>query len=140
LLHCDFVYVEPDAQLYAPFVGLGLVPEAASSLLLPSVVGPRRASELLLSGRRIDGLEAVSWGLANATGSPVLDRALEAAHHLAAQPPQAVRASKALLRSNEMTVPGRMAEEMSAFVAALGGDEFAEVIAARTEKRSAVFR
>jgi enoyl-CoA hydratase/carnithine racemase len=140
LLHCDLVYVEPDAQLFAPFVGLGLVPEAASSLLLPSVVGPRRASELLLSGRRIDGLEAVSWGLANAVGSPVLGRALEAAYHLAEQPPEALRASKALLRSNETTVQGRMAEEMAAFVNALGGDEFAEVMAARTEKRSAVFR
>jgi enoyl-CoA hydratase/carnithine racemase len=140
LLHCDLVYVEPEASLFAPFVELGLVPEAASSLLLPRVVGERRASELLLSGRRINGLEAVEWGLANEAASPVLDRALSAAHQLAALPPQAVRASKALMRSNDMTVQGRMAEEMSEFVKALVGDEFPEVIAARAEKRPPVFR
>jgi enoyl-CoA hydratase/carnithine racemase len=140
LLHCDLVYVEPEASLFAPFVELGLVPEAASSLLLPRVVGERRASEILLSGRKITGLEAVSWGLANEAASPVLARALRAAQHLASLPPQAVRTSKALLRSNDMTVQGRMAEEMSEFDKALGGSEFPEVIAARAEKRPAVFR
>jgi enoyl-CoA hydratase/carnithine racemase len=139
LLHCDLVYVEPDARLFAPFVELGLVPEAGSSLLLPRVVGERRASELILGGRHIDGIEAVNWGLANALATPVVDRALEAARQIAAQPPRAMRTSKALLRSNETTLPGRMAEEMSAFVAALGGKEFPEVIAARSEKRAPVF-
>ena len=78
LLHCDLVFVDPDAKLYAPFVELGLVPEAASSLLLPRVVGDRRAAELLLSGRRISGIEAAEWGLANAAISPALDAALAA--------------------------------------------------------------
>lgn len=140
LLHCDLVYVEPSAKLFAPFVELGLVPEAASSLLLPKVVGERRASDLILAGRRLDGLEAAEWGLANAAVSPALTRALESAHHLAHQPPNAVRASKALLRSDEGTVAGRMAEEMREFVQALGGDEFKEVIAARSEKRPPVHR
>lgn len=63
LLHCDLVFVEPNAKLYVPFVELGLVPEAASSLLLPKVVGDRRAAELLLLGRRIDGIEAAAWDL-----------------------------------------------------------------------------
>jgi enoyl-CoA hydratase/carnithine racemase len=139
LLHCDLVYVEPDASLFAPFVDLGLVPEAGSSLLLPRVVGERRASELILGGRRIDGTEAVSWGLANGLATPVLDRALDVARQIAAQPPRATRTSKALLRSNEMTVSGRMAEEMSAFLVALQGTEFPEVMAARSEKRAPVF-
>jgi enoyl-CoA hydratase/carnithine racemase len=139
LLHVDLVYVEPDAKLSVPFVSLGLVPEAASSLLLPRMVGPRHAAELLLAGRTIDGTEAVAWGLANAVASPVLDAALEAAHRLAAQPPAAVRATKALLRSEEGTVAGRMAEEMEAFGAALLGAEFAEVIAARRDRRDPVF-
>lgn len=140
LLHCDLVFVEPNAKLYVPFVELGLVPEAASSLLLPKVVGDRRAAELLLLGRRIDGIEAAAWGLANAAVSPALDNALAAAHHLAVQPPNAVKATKALLRSNEATVDGRIAEEMKAFVKALGGSEFAEVIAARNEERPPVHR
>ncbi len=131
LLHCDLVYVEPEAKLWAPFVELGLVPEAASSLLLHRVIGERRATELLLCGRHIDGREAAAWGLANAAVTPVLEAALEAAHGLAAQPPGAVRASKALLRSDEHSVHGRMAEEMTAFHQALGGPEFARIIGSR---------
>jgi enoyl-CoA hydratase/carnithine racemase len=131
LLHCDLVFVEPAADLSAPFVALGLVPEAASSLLLPRVIGERRASEVFLTGRHISGAEAVEWGLANAVASPVLPAALEAAERVAGQPHAAVRASKALLRSGELTVQGRMAEEMAAFADALKGPEFAEVMAAR---------
>src|SRR5271155_5109764 len=70
LLHCDLVYVEPTAQLSVPFVELGLVPEAAASLLLPRFIGERRASEVILSGRHIDGVEAAAWGLANEAVSP----------------------------------------------------------------------
>jgi enoyl-CoA hydratase/carnithine racemase len=131
LLHCDFVFVEPTADLSAPFVSLGLVPEAASSLLLPRVVGERRASEIFLMGRHVNGSEAVDWGLANAVASPVLSAALEAAERVAAQPHGAARASKALMRSHELTVQGRMAEEMAAFADALKGTEFAAVMAAR---------
>ncbi len=131
LLHCDLVYAEPEAKLWAPFVELGLVPEAASSLLLPRVIGERRASELILCGRRIDGREAAEWGLANAAVTPVLEAALEAARQLAAQPRGAVRASKALLRSEEHSVEGRMAEEMKAFGEALAGPEFARIIGSR---------
>jgi enoyl-CoA hydratase/carnithine racemase len=134
LLHCDLVFVEPTADLRAPFVQLGLVPEAASSLLLPRVVGERRASDLILTGRRLTGTEAVEWGLANAAASPVLPVALEAAERIAAQPHGAARVSKALLRSHELTVQGRMAEEMAAFAAALKGPEFAAVMAARKAK------
>jgi enoyl-CoA hydratase/carnithine racemase len=139
LLHCDLVYVEPSAVLSAPFVALGLVPEAASSLILPRVVGERRASEILLAGRKISGSEAAEWGLANAAATPVLPAALEAAASLAVQPPQAVRRAKALLHSDELTIAGRMAEEMTRFIEALGGVEFKEVIAARNEKRPPVF-
>jgi enoyl-CoA hydratase/carnithine racemase len=134
LLHCDLVFVDPAADLSAPFVGLGLVPEAASSLLLPRVVGERRASEIFLTGRHLSGSEAVEWGLANAAASPVFPAALEAAERVAAQPHHAVRSSKALLRSRELTVQGRMAEETDAFAAALKGPEFAEVMAARKSR------
>jgi len=131
LLHCDLVFVEPTADLSAPFVALGLVPEAASSLLLPRVVGERRASEIFLTGRHLRGSDAVEWGLANAAASPVLPAALEAAKRIAAQPHDAARTSKALLRSRELTVQGRMAEEMAAFAEALQGPEFRAVMAAR---------
>jgi enoyl-CoA hydratase/carnithine racemase len=139
LLHCDLVYVEPDAVLTVPFVSLGLVPEAASSLLLPRIVGERRAADLLLTGRKISGTEAAEWGLANEAVSPALGAARDAAGRLAAQPPHAVRSTKALLRSEEHTVAGAMAEEMGHFAPALRGPEFAEVMAARAEKRTPVF-
>jgi enoyl-CoA hydratase/carnithine racemase len=139
LLHCDLVFVEPGATLSVPFVDLGLVPEGGSSLLLPRAIGTRRAAELFFTGRRITGTEATEWGLANATASPVLATAVEAARRLAAQPPNAVRTTKALLRSDERSIEGRMEEEMGLFEAALRGAEFAEVIAARSEGRPAAF-
>ena len=134
LLHCDLVYVEPTAVLSAPFVSLGLVPEAASSLLLPRVIGERRASEVFLTGRRLSGEDAAQWGLANAIASPVLPVALEAAEAIASQPHAAARKAKALARSTELSVHGRMVEEMAAFAEALGGPEFAAVMAARTAR------
>lgn len=137
LAHFDLVYVEPSARLSVPFVPLGLVPEAASSLLLPRLVGPRRATELLLGGRAIDGTEAAEWGLATAAVSPALDAARDAALRLAELPPQAVRATKALMHSEEATVAGRMAEEMAEFRRALGGPEFAQAVEQRARGRAA---
>jgi enoyl-CoA hydratase/carnithine racemase len=135
LLHCDVVVVDPGARISAPFVELGLVPEAASTLLLPRVVGERRAAELFLTGRRLTGAEAVEWGLANAAASPALTRALELADAVAARPRGAARATKALLRSEDRTVAGRMGEEAVRFVEALQGPEFAAVMAARARGR-----
>ena len=70
LLHCDFVYVADDARLAMPFVALGLVPEYASSLLVPSLMGMRRAAEKLLLGDPFTGEQAVECGPANAVLPP----------------------------------------------------------------------
>ena len=70
LLHCDFVYVADDARLAMPFVSLGLVPEFASSLAVPALMGHRRAAEKLLLGDPFSAETAVECGIANA----VLDR------------------------------------------------------------------
>src|SRR6188472_847294 len=66
LLHCDFVYVSDEARLVMPFVGLGLVPEFASSHLIPQLMGQRRAAEKLLLGDTFTGADAVECGIANA--------------------------------------------------------------------------
>jgi len=66
MLHCDLVYVAPDATFRLPFVDLGLVPEAAASLLLPRRIGIAKAAELLLLCQPLDAKEAVRLGLANA--------------------------------------------------------------------------
>lgn len=101
LLHCDFVYVSDEARLAMPFVGLGLVPEYASSLLVPQLMGQRRAAEKLLLGDPFTGEQAVECGIANAvlpTGE-VVNHARRVAERFNALPPGAVREAKRLMRA-----------------------------------------
>ncbi len=104
LLHCDFVYVSDEARLAMPFVGLGLVPEFSSSLLVPQLMGQRRAAEKLLLGDPFTGEQAVECGLANAVlpAGEVVNHARRVAERFNALPPGAVRESKQL-----MTAPQR---------------------------------
>lgn len=101
LLHCDLVYVAEDALLSMPFVSLGLVPEFASSLLLPRLLGRVQAAEKLLLGEPFSGLEAVALGLANKAlpSAEVLAHAGRIARRFTLLPPGAVRDSKRLLRA-----------------------------------------
>jgi enoyl-CoA hydratase/carnithine racemase len=100
LLHCDVVLVAEDARLRAPFTRLGTAPEAGSSWLLPMVIGPQRAAELLLTSRWLEADEAVDWGLAARSCPPdaLFDNAIELAHGIAGNAPAATRATKTLLR------------------------------------------
>jgi len=102
LLHCDLVYVAEDARFSTPFVDLALVPEAASSLLLPARIGHVRAFALFALGESIDGRAAVDCGLANAAlpAEQVTPRARAAALTLAAKPAQAVQTTKKLMREH----------------------------------------
>lgn len=140
LLHCDFVYVSDRASLVAPFVNLGLVPEAASSLLLPRLVGHVRAAEILLLGEPIGAQQALALGLVNAVLAPeqVLPKALETARRLAEKAPTALRLSKALMKDNA-AVAGRMQQEGAHFVGQLASPEVAEAIGAFFEKRKPDF-
>ncbi len=140
LLHCDFVYVTERASLVAPFVNLGLVPEAASSLLLPSLLGHRRAAEVLMLGEPISGPRAVELGLANAVLPPdaVEKTALEVARVLSEKPPTALKLTKALLK-DRAAISQRMQEEGRHFVAQLTSPEVAEAITAFFEKRKPDF-
>src|SRR5579871_3136698 len=80
LLHCDFVVAATDARFSTPFVSLGLVPEAGSSLLAPLLFGHRRAFELLVMGHTLTTADAKAFGLINVITSPetVDERAMEA--------------------------------------------------------------
>lgn len=140
LLHCDFVYVSDRASLVAPFVNLGLVPEAASSLLLPRLVGHVRAAEILLLGEPIGAQQALALGLVNAVLAPeqVLPKALETARKLAEKAPTALRLSKALMKDNAAVV-ARMRQEGAHFVGQLASPEVAEAIGAFFEKRKPDF-
>ena len=101
LLHCDFVYVSDEARLAMPFVSLGLVPEFASSLVVPQLMGNVRAAEKLLLGDPFTGADAVDCGIANAVlpANEVVNHARRIAERFNALPPGAVRESKRLMRS-----------------------------------------
>lgn len=100
LLHCDLVFVAKDAKLTTPFVNLALVPEAASSLLLPQRIGHARAFAMFALGEALDGEQAAALGIANAAlpAGEVLARAEAAARNLATRPLGAVVATKKLMR------------------------------------------
>jgi enoyl-CoA hydratase/carnithine racemase len=102
LLHCDLVYASESARLEMPFVSLGLVPEAASSLLLPERVGHVVAAELLLLGSSIDAVRAKELRIVNEVvrSGDLVGVARAKAHALAAKPPEALRAARALLRGH----------------------------------------
>ena len=138
LLHCDFVFAEPDARLQMPFVDLALVPEAGSSLLLPTLVGQRRAAELLLLGEPIDAMRAEQLGLVNRVvpAGTALAEADSLVARLAGKPAGALLATKALMKSGTRDLPGRIAEENAAFGAQLQTDELRQTVQAFFDKRA----
>ena len=101
LLHCDLVLVSDTARFKLPFVSLGLVPEAGSSLLLPATIGPQAAAYYLLTGDWMDAEEAVARGLAWKRCPPegLLNETLEIARRIATAPLDALRNSKRLLQA-----------------------------------------
>lgn len=125
LLHCDLVYAAPGATFRMPFVDLGLVPEAASSLLVPRRFGAAKAAELLLLGEPFDGAEAYRLGLVNAVvpNDALLAHARSKAQALAAKPRAAIAATRRLLRGDRAEVLARMEEESAAFAKALTSPE-----------------
>ena len=142
LLHCDFVYVSDEARLAMPFTGLGLVPEFASSFLVPALMGPRRAAEKLLLGDPFNGEQAVECGIASAVlpASEVLPHARRVAERFNQLPPEAVRQSKRLLRRGQaVAVQDAMAAETGLFVQRLRSEEAREAFQAFFEKRKPDF-
>lgn len=126
LLHCDLVLAARSTRLTMPFVKLGLVPEAGSSLLLPKLVGHQRASELLLLGIPLEAPAAAALGLINRVteDETLLDEARALARAVAAQPPGALRATKRLIKGDTAAVATRIEEELRAFRDRLDSAEF----------------
>lgn len=141
LLHCDLVYAADTASFQLPFVNLGLVPEAASSMLLPRFIGYHRAAELLLFGDRFDARTAQEIGLVNAVfPEATLAAAIgEKAATLAAKPPASIRKTKALLRREAESVPERMAAEGKYFAEQLRSPEAREAMEAFMQRRKPDF-
>jgi enoyl-CoA hydratase/carnithine racemase len=140
LLHCDFAYVADDAKLSTPFVNLGLVPEAASSMLLPARVGYALAFRMFALGEPIDGRTAAAMGMVTASlpANEVRAAALAAAKKLAAKPVGALKAMKGLLRDPSL-IQATMNREGEIFGARLKSPETAEALRAFAEKRAPDF-
>lgn len=142
LLHCDLVYVSDEARLAMPFVSLGLVPEYASSLLLPALLGHAKAAEKLMLGEPFSGSDAVDCGLANAVlpAGEVLNHARRMAERFNALPPTAVRETKRLMREpNKARIREVMAAEGALFGARLRSPEATEAFQAFFQKRKPDF-
>ena len=139
LLHCDLVIADETARFSMPFVDLGLVPEAASSLLFPRIAGRRNAARYLLLGEPFGANEAQSIGLvshltASSSLQSELDRLVNA---LLAKPPEALRATQSLLRQGSSAeILGRMKIEGTLFAERLASAEVKQAINAFFAKRA----
>ena len=125
LLHCVYVVAAESATFVTPFTRLGLIPEAASSLLGPRRMGHARAFALLVMGRPLTATAAKECGLVNEVvdAAAVEDSAMAAAREIAALPAGAVAQSRALLRGELDDVRKRIDTEAMAFRERLQSDE-----------------
>ena len=141
LFHCDLVYASPAATFTTPFLNLGLVPEAGSSLLAPRRKGHARAYEMLVLGETFPAQRACEAGLVNAVvAAEELDTtARDAALRLAAKPPEALRIARDLLRGDPDDVSERSDLEAQLFAVRMQTPEAREAFQAFLEKRPAKF-
>jgi enoyl-CoA hydratase/carnithine racemase len=139
LLHCDLVYASPNARFQLPFINLALVPEAGSSLILPAMLGQRRAAELLLLGEAFDAATAYEFGIVNkvVTETDLLTTAWNAAQQLAAKPAAALRLSKKLMKQHSAAaIQAAIKDEAAIFAQRLASPEAIAVFQAFLTRRS----
>lgn len=141
LLHFDQVFATSRSRFSLPFINLGLVPEAGSSMLLVQACGYRRAAELLMLGEPFTAQHALDCGIVSQLCEPgdLMDRALLAAHKLAAKPKDALRATKRLLRRPAEPLPQRVLLEGELFARCLESPIAKEAMNAFFEKRAPNF-
>ncbi|MBO6755371.1 MAG: crotonase/enoyl-CoA hydratase family protein [Roseibium sp.] len=138
LMHCDMVFASPNSLFRSPFVDLGLVPEAGSSLLGPALMGHARAFELLCLGRPFSAQRAYEVGLVNEIVEDPDAAALACAREIAAKPPEAMRLSRRLLRGDTKPLEDRVEQEAAIFAERLTAPETVAAFQAfMTKKASA---
>ena len=138
LLHCDVVVADPLTSFSMPFVSLGLVPEAGSSLLFPALVGYQRAAKIFLTGESFSAESAQVMGLVAEISSDSYATALKIAQQIAAQPPTAVINTKALIKASKHdAVAAVMKAEFELFAMALTSDEAMEAFMNFMAKKAA---
>lgn len=140
LLHCEQVFAAEGAQFSFPFVDLGLVPEAGSTLLLPAVAGYQKAADLLLSGRAFSAREAAEVGLVgHIVSGAAQEAALAYARQLSGKPRSSLVEIKRLMKRDMETLQQRADVELQSFVQCLNSPAAREAMAAFLEKRKPDF-
>lgn len=142
LLHCDLIYAGQGARFTMPFVNIGIVPEYASTYLMPRIMGHARAMEMVMFGEPFTAAHAHECGLVNEVlpVERVEARALERALKLAAQPPHALRTTKRLMkRWTDPAIEEAIPLEAFHFVPMLSMPEAQEAIGAFLAKRKPDF-
>ena len=143
LLHCDLVYAADNAKLMMPFVNLGIIPEAGSTVLGPALMGHQRAAELFMLGAPVSAQRAYELGLVNAVVPPdkLMDTAMGAAQLLAEKPAAAIRATKALMKKSGAAETERaIKEELQVLAERLSSPECREALMAFLQKRKPDFK
>jgi len=138
LFHCDVLYLGESARLRLPFVSLGLVPEFASSYLLPAMIGSRRAAELFYTAEWIDAARALETGIATSVhaDAELLEVALAKANEIAKHPVSSLQATKrTLLAARQAGVDTAFRAEDAGMKAQAGSPENVEAVRAFIEKR-----
>ena len=125
LFHCDYVLASTAATFSTPFMRLGLVPEGASSLLMPATMGHQRAFAMLVMGRTMSAEEAHIAGFVNAVVSPghTEVEAYKVARDICKLPAEAVAISRKLLRTPPDELTRRIDQEAHIFGERMGSDE-----------------
>jgi len=142
LFHCDLVYAGDNARFQMPFTSLGLVPEFASSYLLPLIAGYKRAAELLLLGEPFDAHKALAAGIVTKVlpAGDTFEAAAQAAAKLATLPPESIRLTKALIKEGHAdAIDKRLQKEGDHFRRMLGKPAAREAMRAFMEKRKPDF-
>ena len=142
LFHCDLVYASPRASFRTPFLDLGLIMEAGSSLTAPRIMGHQRAFELLCLGETYSAEDGYRAGFVNRVvpADTLEAEAMKSAQRLAAKPPGAMAEARRLLKGGTPEeATARIKEEGAVFAHLLGSDEAKEAFAAFLEKRKPDF-
>ena len=137
LLHCDFVYTSSNSIFAMPFINLGLVPEYASSYLLPKLCGRLKANELLLLGDSFNAEQALHYGIVNQVldGASLQDMVETRLKTLTAKPYRAMVQAKMLLNHDRTALVAHIEAELKVFAEAMLSPQAREAFTAFAEKR-----
>lgn len=141
-LAADFCIAAEDARFWEPFMARGFSPDSAGAWLLPRLVGPVRARELLVLGRELTGAEACSWGLIHEAVAPELleQSAQKVIDQLAAAPTVALGLTKWLMHTGaELDLDHHLQNEALALELSMRSEDFREGVAALSEHRAPRF-